>query len=105
MNNWTVHTLPMYIENSLTVGSDNWNRIIDGIKEAGIYTALAFSELRGDRIFMAQALVSPLGDILIHRHKLRPSGSERWFFSDGTTDGLQVVTTSRGRVGLLECGE
>ncbi|KAH0280331.1 aliphatic nitrilase-like protein, partial [Aureobasidium melanogenum] len=104
-NNWTVHYLPMYMNNSLVVGDDNWNHLIAAIQDAGIYAGLSFSELKGDRLYMAQALVSPIGDLLIHRHKLRPSGSERWFFSDGTVDGLKVVTTPRGRMGMLECGE
>lgn len=86
-NNWTVHHLPDYINNSLAIGSPDWNRLVEGIKEAGIYAGLAYSELKGDNIFMSQTLISPLGDILAHRHKLRPSGSEHWFFSDGSTDG------------------
>lgn len=95
----------MYIENSLTVGDANWQRLINGVKDASVYAQLAFAEREGDNMFMSQALVSPLGDLLIHRHKLRPSGSERKIFSDGTPDGLQVVTTALGRMGLLECGE
>lgn len=95
----------MYINNSLTVGDENWDRLIKGIKDAGIYTALAYSEVKGDHMYMTQTLVSPLGDLILHRHKLRPSGSERWFFTDGDTDGLRVVTTSKGRVGVIECGE
>lgn len=95
----------MYIENSLTVGDANWQRLISGIRDASVYAQLAFAEREGDNMFMSQALISPLGDLLIHRHKLRPSGSERKIFSDGTPDGLQVVTTALGRKGLLECGE
>ncbi|KAG9605600.1 hypothetical protein KCU77_g3598, partial [Aureobasidium melanogenum] len=71
-NNWTVHYLPMYINNSLVVGDDNWDRLIAAIQDAGIYAGLSFSELKGDRLYMAQAL---------------------------------VVTTPRGRMGMLECGE
>lgn len=93
----------MYINNPIVVGDSNWRRLLSSIKTAGIYAALGFSEVKGDNMYMSQALISPLGDILIHRHKLRPSGSERYFFSDGTTDQLQVVTTAKlGRVGMLE---
>jgi len=87
------------------MGGPEWDRIIAGIKTAKIYASLSFSEYKNDRIYMALALISPLGDILIHRHKLRPSGSERWIFSDGTIDGLKVVEAAFGRVGILECGE
>ncbi|THY98519.1 aliphatic nitrilase-like protein [Aureobasidium pullulans] len=104
-NDWTVHYLPMYINNTLVLGDHNWKRLIAATQEAGIYAGLSFAELSGYRLYMSQALISPVGDLLIHRHKLRPSGSERWFFSDGTVDGLKVVTTPRGRMGMLECGE
>ncbi|KAF7547351.1 hypothetical protein G7Z17_g7787 [Cylindrodendrum hubeiense] len=103
--NWSRDFLPDYIENSMVVGDANWNRLIDGIRSAGVYTALAFAERTGKYLYMAQALISPLGDILIHRHKLRPSGSERAIFTDGTIGEIVAVTTSLGRVGLLECGE
>lgn len=36
---------------------------------------LSYSERNGNKIYMAQALISPEGETLIHRHKLRPSGS------------------------------
>lgn len=90
----------------MTISSPDWNRLIEAIKEVGIYAGLAYSELKGDNIYMSQTLISPLGDTLAHRHKLRPSGSERWFFTDGSIDGLKTVaTTQHGRIGMLECGE
>jgi predicted amidohydrolase len=67
--------------------------------------ALAFSERDGEFLYMSQALISPEGDIVMHRRKLRPSGSERDMFSDGTVDQLQVKNTALGRVGMLQCGE
>jgi nitrilase len=105
INNWTEEYLPMYIENSITVGDSTWQILLDGAKSAGIYAGIMFSERDGDHIYMAQALLSPKGAIIHHRRKLRPSGSERWFFSDGTMEGLQVQATDIGRVGMLECGE
>ena len=86
-------------------GGPEWNRLISGIQDAGIYTGLSFAEKLGDNLFMALALISPNGDELISRHKLRPSGAERDIFSDGTIDQLNVVTSAYGRVGFLECGE
>lgn len=97
--------LPSYIENSLVVGDDNWNRLLDGITSAGIYAQLNYAERTDDYLYMAQALVSPIGDVLIHRHKLRPSGTERAMFTDGTIGEIVTVNTAFGRLGLLECGE
>lgn len=36
--------------------------------------ALAYSERNGDYLYMAQVIIGPDGELLIHRHKLRPSG-------------------------------
>ncbi|GKZ26572.1 hypothetical protein AbraIFM66951_002630 [Aspergillus brasiliensis] len=104
-NNWTTTHLPAYIENAMVVGGPEWSRLISGIKETGLYAGLTFAQRLGDNLFMAQALISPIGDELIFRHKLRPSGAERDIFSDGTVDQLKVVTSAYGRVGMLECGE
>ena len=94
-----------YVENSLTVGDEHWNRLIAGIKESGVYAGLAFSEKDDHFIYMAQALITPAGNSLIHRHKLRPSGGERDIFTDGDISGLKVVDSQYGRIGMLECGE
>ncbi|RMZ75254.1 hypothetical protein DV738_g5568, partial [Chaetothyriales sp. CBS 135597] len=102
---WNVTHLPSYIDNALEVGSPRWNRLIDGIKNESIWAGLGFVERKGDRLFMAQALISPEGELVIHRHKLRPSGSERDIFSDGTIQEFKVLNTDLGRVGMLECAE
>lgn len=94
-----------YLDNSLVVGSDKWDRIVGAIKESAIWTALAFSELKDDRLYMSQALISPVGEIVNHRHKVRPSGSERDMFTDGGMSGLRVFNTEIGRLGMMECGE
>lgn len=89
----------------MVVGGAEWKRLIAGIKEAEIYAGINFAQKAGDNLYMAQALISPLGDELIFRHKLRPSGVERDIFSDGTIDQMKVITSAYGRVGMLECGE
>ncbi|KAJ0415659.1 carbon-nitrogen hydrolase [Aspergillus carlsbadensis] len=104
-NDWSKSHLASYIDNSLVVGSPDWDRIIDAAKANAIWTAVAFSEKMHNRIYMAQALISPEGEVVIHRHKLRPSGSERDMFSDGSIDGFKVVNLPIGRTGMLECGE
>ncbi|OJI84032.1 hypothetical protein ASPTUDRAFT_201383 [Aspergillus tubingensis CBS 134.48] len=104
-NDWKKTHLASYIENSLEIGSHEWNTLIDGIKSVGIWAAVAFSERSGNYIYMAQALISKDGEVVMHRRKLRPSGSERDMFSDGTVDQLRVVNTPLGRVGMLQCGE
>jgi nitrilase len=78
---------------------------VSAASENHVFVALAFSHKLNESIYMAQALISPEGQVLELRHKLRPSGIERSFWSDGTTNGLKVLNTTLGRVGLLECWE
>ncbi|KPM46109.1 hypothetical protein AK830_g420 [Neonectria ditissima] len=94
-----------YVENSITVGDANWKKLISAAQKNSVYLALAFSERVKDAIYMAQAFIDPKGEVLIHRHKLRPSGGERNIWSDGTTKGFKVVNTTYGRIGMLECWE
>jgi nitrilase len=49
-------------------GGPEWNRLIGGIQDAGIYAGLSFAEKLGDNLFIALALISPTGDELISRH-------------------------------------
>ncbi|KAH6869692.1 aliphatic nitrilase-like protein [Thelonectria olida] len=94
-----------YVKNSITVGDANWKKLTSAAGRNSVYLALGFSERVGDVIYMAQALIDPKGEVLIHRHKLRPSGGERKIWSDGTSEGFKVVNTTYGRIGMLECWE
>ncbi|GAA5868552.1 hypothetical protein JCM8547_003184 [Rhodosporidiobolus lusitaniae] len=104
-NVWLAEHVEMYINNSLVVGSSQWEELVSAAKDNEIYVAVGFSEKTSSNLFMAQALIDPNGDVLIHRHKLRPSAQERDLWSDGTTAEIYPVDTPIGRIGLLECGE
>ncbi|KAK9852423.1 aliphatic nitrilase [Penicillium brevicompactum] len=71
----------------------------------GYPKGLSFSEKDAAHLYMAQALIAPDGEILIDRHKLRPSAQERDLWTDGTLDQIYAVTTPIGRIGMLSCGE
>ncbi|KAJ5908530.1 hypothetical protein N7495_001212 [Penicillium taxi] len=94
-----------YINNSLVEDDANWKKLVAAVKATGIYLAFGFSERQDDYLYMAQALFSPDGEKLIHRHKLRPSGGERNLWSDGLLHSFKVVDTPYGRMGMLECWE
>ncbi|KAL4958974.1 aliphatic nitrilase-like protein [Aspergillus stella-maris] len=102
---WLEKWGPQYVSNSLTLNDSNWNALVSAARKNAIYVALSFSELQNNHIFIAQALLDPNGEILIHRHKLRPSGGERLIWSDGTMNELIVVDTPFGRIGQLSCWE
>ncbi|KAJ5345833.1 hypothetical protein N7452_003837 [Penicillium brevicompactum] len=94
-----------YINNSLVIDSPEWNDLKKAAKNSKVYIAPAFSHHTNGTIYMGQALISPEGEVLHLRHKLRPSGGEREIWSDGTVEGLKVIATPYGRWGLLECWE
>ncbi|KAJ5113611.1 hypothetical protein N7456_002145 [Penicillium angulare] len=102
---WFEYHVKDYIENSLVVGSDNWNKLVQAAVDNEIYVGLSFSEKDAAHLYMAQALIAPDGEILIHRHKLRPSAQERDLWTDGKLDQIYAVSTPIGRIGMLSCGE
>ncbi|KAJ5574268.1 uncharacterized protein N7459_008695 [Penicillium hispanicum] len=104
-NPWFEYHVKDYIDNSLVVGSENWNKLVQAATDNEIYVGLSFSEKDAVHLYMAQALVAPDGEILIHRHKLRPSAQERDLWTDGTVDQIYAVSTPIGRIGMLSCGE
>ncbi|KAH3680268.1 hypothetical protein WICMUC_000450 [Wickerhamomyces mucosus] len=105
LNDWMSTHLLNYVDNSLQVGSDNWNLLVQSAVDNKIYLSFGFSERTENLIFMAQALIDPLGNVLVHRRKVRPSGTERDIWSDGGLGGFEVKETPFGRWGLLECWE
>jgi nitrilase len=96
--------LSNYVENSLELNSTHWKALVNAAREYQTYIAPAFSHKENGNIYMGQALITPTGSFFV-RHKLRPSGGERTIWSDGVTSDLQVIATSYGRWGILECWE
>ncbi|KAA8566045.1 hypothetical protein MFRU_022g00080 [Monilinia fructicola] len=97
--------LENYIDNSVVVGSPQWQSILDVAKSESIYVVLGFSHKADGVLYMAQSLISPEGEAILIRHKLRPSGGERGIWSDGTPSEIKVISTPYGRWGILECWE
>ncbi|GME64417.1 Aliphatic nitrilase [Neofusicoccum parvum] len=95
-----------YIANSLVVGGPQWRALLAAAAASRVHVALAYSERGAAALHMGQALIAPNGTALVVRRKLRPSGIEREFWSDGEEEGLVVVETGGwGRWGMLECWE
>jgi nitrilase len=94
-----------YKQNSMAVDSDEMRTIQDAAREHGIHVALGFSELGGDSLYLAQALIDDHGDIVFARRKLKPTMAERMVFGEGDGSDLVVADTSVGRIGALCCWE
>jgi nitrilase len=100
------HSLKDYINNSIIIGDDKWNEILEIAKDNQLYISFSFSEYKNKKLYMSQVLIDPQGELIGKRSKVRPSGGERSYFSDVNMDGnLDVYTTNLGKVGMLSCGE
>lgn len=92
--------------NCLEKDSDQMRRIQKAVKEAGMFVVLGYSERDGASLYMAQAFISPEGEIVHNRRKIKPTHIERTLWGDGQADSLKCVVPSPfGRVGGLNCWE
>ncbi|KAF2814255.1 putative nitrilase [Mytilinidion resinicola] len=109
---WTtsvIGNVPMiheYMANSLVRDSPQMRRIQTAVKEAGMFVVLGYSERDGASLYMAQSFISPEGEIVHHRRKIKPTHVERTLWGDGQADSLTCVVPSKfGRIGGLNCWE
>ncbi|KAI1444749.1 carbon-nitrogen hydrolase [Annulohypoxylon stygium] len=102
-----------YIYQSLSIGSDEMEEIKDAAKKHSIAVVLGFSERSpSNSVYIAQAIISPQGELALHRRKVKPTHMERTIFGDGSGDDLtNVVELDFGpiigkvKVGTLACWE
>lgn len=98
--------LKAYRGNSLPSDSDEMRRIREAARENGIYVSLGYSEIDIATLHLAQVLISPTGDIINHRRKIKPTHVENLVFGDGAGDKFETVTqTDIGKVGHYNCWE
>ena len=101
---WATRMWPTYKLNSITVGDSNWLRILAAAQSIGIAVNFGFSERADQYYYMSQALIGDDGTVWYKRRKIRPSGSERRYWSDDVMNGnLSVTTTKLGRISMLMC--
>lgn len=82
-------------------------------KEHSIAVALGFSERSpSNSVYIAQAIISPQGELALHRRKIKPTHMERTIFGDGSGDDLgNVAEVDFGpglgtiKIGVLACWE
>jgi len=102
---WQSQFLVRYAQNSLVIGSPQWERIERAARENNIAIAFGFSERDGGSLYMAQALIGADGSTLMTRRKLKPTHVERTQFGEGDGSDIQVVDSPFGKVGALNCWE
>ncbi|KIX07209.1 uncharacterized protein Z518_01862 [Rhinocladiella mackenziei CBS 650.93] len=96
-----------YIQNSLTVDSEEMRTIQDCAAKNGVVVVLGFSENDDNSVYVAQAIIDTDGKLLIKRRKLKPTHMERTIFGDASGNSLINVASTRvgKRVGSLACWE
>ncbi|EXJ90829.1 hypothetical protein A1O1_03934 [Capronia coronata CBS 617.96] len=95
-----------YIQNSITAQGPEMLAIRRTAAECQMYVSLGFSERDGASLYIAQVLIGPDGNVLLHRRKLKPTHVERTIFGDATGDSVNsVVATPLGKIGMLNCWE
>ncbi|GAA6018721.1 hypothetical protein JCM10207_005554 [Rhodosporidiobolus poonsookiae] len=96
-----------YQKASMSLNSPEFDRLRQGVREAGVWVVMGFSERAGSSLYMAQSFISPSGEVALHRRKFRPTHAERYLWGEANGDSLEcTVETEKGVViGGLECWE
>ena len=95
----------LYRANSPHIDGPEIARIREAAAEHEITVVLGLSERDHGSLYMAQLIIGPDGNVLLHRRKLKPTFVERTLFGEGDGSGLQVIDTPLGRLGALNCWE
>lgn len=102
---WGMQYVKRYFDNSLEIGSAEFQKIADAARDCDIHVALGYSERSGGSLFLGQCLISDKGELLSARRKLKPTHVERTVFGEGYGKDLIVPDTALGKVGMLCCWE
>ncbi|GAA4395106.1 carbon-nitrogen hydrolase family protein [Tsukamurella soli] len=94
-----------YHANSPTVDGPHVARIRDAARRNDITVVVGISEKSAGSLYMAQLIIDPNGEVLLHRRKLKPTHAERTLFGEGDGSDIAVVDSTVGRLGALNCFE
>ncbi|KAI1650482.1 carbon-nitrogen hydrolase [Daldinia loculata] len=102
-----------YIYNSLAIESEEMEQVKAVAKKHSIAVILGFSERSpSNSTYIAQAIISPQGELALHRRKIKPTHMERTVFGDGSGNDLTNVAEldfgaplGKIKVGALACWE
>lgn len=102
---WGMQFVQTYHENSLVMGSEEHGVIEKAARDNSIYVVLGYSERSAGSLYMGQCLISPEGETLFSRRKLKPTHVERTVFGEGDGSDFKVLETDIGNIGALCCWE
>ncbi|MET0541290.1 MAG: nitrilase-related carbon-nitrogen hydrolase, partial [Variovorax sp.] len=87
---WGMQFVQRYNDNSLVLGSPEFDRLRDAARRHKIWVSTGFSEKSGGSLYIAQALIDDQGDVVQTRRKLKPTHVERTVFGEGDGSDLSV---------------
>ncbi|KAJ5291996.1 nitrilase [Penicillium angulare] len=100
------HIIHEYMANSMRRDSEQMRRVQAAVKKANMFIVLGYSEREGGSLYMAQSFISPDGEIVHHRRKIKPTHIERTIWGEGQAESLKCVVDSPfGKIGGLNCWE
>src|SRR5215207_8173262 len=102
---WCMQFVQRYHDNSLVVGSTEFDRIREAARQHGLWVSLGYSERAAGSLYIAQALIDDQGRTVQTRRKLKPTHVERTVFGEGDGSDLAVCETAIGNFGSLSCWE
>lgn len=102
-----------YIFNSLPLEGSGMEEIKKTAKQNNIAVVLGFSERTpSNSLYIANAIISPQGEIVLSRKKIKPTHMERTVYGDGNGEDLNNVVEidfgegiGRINIGVLNCWE
>lgn len=99
----------MLLEQSVTIGSEQTDRLCEVSKEAGVYVVMGINEKNaqasGGSINNSLLFISPEGGIFGHHQKLIPTVAERMIWGYGDASTVRVYDEEIAKIGGLICWE
>lgn len=97
--------VPRLHNNSMELHSPEMLRLQKIARKHSVLLVMGYSEREGGSRYISQVFINEEGNILLNRRKLKPTHVERTLFGEGDGSDLQVIDTTIGRVGGLNCWE
>jgi nitrilase len=92
-------------ERAVAVPGPVTQRVAERARAHGIVVVLGVNERDHGSLYNTQLVFDGDGRLVLKRRKLTPTFHERMIWGQGDASGLQVVSTTAGRIGALACWE
>lgn len=102
---WTLQYTVPYFDNSLEVGTPEFEKLCAIARDNKIMLSAGLSERSGGSLYLSQVLIGTDGEVISLRRKLKPTHVERTIYGEGYGEDLVVSETSLGNIGQLCCWE